>query len=53
LIDGEGDVEAQKRELHHKMFLPAIVKPVTNGSSIGVFLAQDFEEVKKFIDWIL
>jgi D-alanine-D-alanine ligase len=53
LIDGDGDVEAQKRELHHKMFLPAIVKPVTNGSSIGVFLAYNFEEVKKFVDWIL
>lgn len=53
LIDGEGDVEAQKKELHHKMFLPAIVKPVANGSSIGVFLARDFDEIKKYVDWIL
>lgn len=53
LIDGDGDVEAQKRDLHNKMFLPAIVKPVANGSSIGVFLANDFDEMKKFIDWIL
>jgi D-alanine-D-alanine ligase len=53
VFDGEGDVEAQKRELHHKMFLPAVVKPVANGSSIGVFLANDFDEIKKFVDWIL
>lgn len=53
LIDGDGDIEAQKRDLHHKMFLPAIVKPVANGSSIGVFLANDFDEVKKYVDWIL
>lgn len=53
LIDSEQDVEAQKRELNHKMFLPAIVKPVANGSSIGVFRAESFEEIKKFVDWIL
>ncbi len=53
LIDGEGDIEAQKKELNHKMFLPAIVKPVANGSSIGVFIARDFDEVKRYIDWIL
>jgi D-alanine-D-alanine ligase len=53
LIDGDEDVEAQKRELHHKMFLPAIVKPVANGSSIGVFLANNFDEMKKYVDWIL
>jgi D-alanine-D-alanine ligase len=53
LIDGEGDIEAQKRELHHKMFLPAIVKPVANGSSIGVFLAHNFDEIKQYVDWIL
>ncbi len=53
LIDKEGDLEVQKRELHHKMFLPAIVKPVSNGSSIGVFLAKTFEEAKTYIDWIL
>ncbi len=53
LFDGDGDIEAQKKELHHKMFLPAIVKPVANGSSIGVFLANDFDEMKKFVDWIL
>lgn len=53
LIDSDLDVEAQKRELHHKMFLPAVVKPVANGSSIGVFVAHDFDEVKKFVDWIL
>lgn len=53
LIDGEGDVETQKRELHHKMFLPAVVKPVNNGSSIGVFVAYNFDDMKKFVDWIL
>lgn len=53
IIDGEKDVEQQKRELQGKMFLPAIVKPVANGSSIGVFLATTFEEMKTFIDWIL
>lgn len=53
LIDGELDVEEQKRQLHHKMFLPAIVKPVTNGSSIGVYIARDFDEIKVFVDWIL
>ncbi len=53
LIDGELDVEAQKRELHHRMFLPAVVKPVANGSSLGVFIAKDFDEVKKYVDWIL
>ncbi len=53
LIDSEGDVELQKRELHHKMFLPAIVKPVSNGSSIGVFLAYNFDDMKRFVDWIL
>lgn len=53
LIDSELDVEAQKRDLHNKMFLPAVVKPVANGSSIGVFVAKDFDEMKKFVDWIL
>ncbi len=53
LIDSELDLEAQKRELHQRMFLPAVVKPVANGSSIGVFVAKDFDEVKKFVDWIL
>jgi len=53
IIDGELDVETQKNQLHHKMFLPAIVKPVANGSSVGVFIANDFEEMKKYIDWIL
>jgi D-alanine-D-alanine ligase len=53
LIDSELDVEAQKRDLHNKMFLPAIVKPVANGSSIGVFIAKDFDEMKRFVDWIL
>ncbi len=53
LIDGDLDVDAQKRDLHNKMFLPAIVKPVSNGSSIGVFIAKDFDEMKKYVDWIL
>jgi D-alanine-D-alanine ligase len=53
LIDGENDVEAQKRELHQKMFLPAVVKPATNGSSIGVFVAKNFDEMKQYVDWIL
>jgi len=53
IIDGELDVETQKNQLHHKMFLPAIVKPVANGSSVGVFIANDFEEMKKYVDWIL
>lgn len=53
LIDGDLDVEAQKRELHNRMFLPAVVKPVSNGSSIGVFIARDFAEMKRFVDWIL
>jgi D-alanine-D-alanine ligase len=53
LIDGEQDVEEQKRQLHHKMFLPAIVKPIANGSSIGVYIARDFDEAKTYIDWIL
>jgi D-alanine-D-alanine ligase len=53
LIDREKDVELQKRELHQKMFLPAIVKPTTNGSSIGVFLAYTFEQMNQFIDFIL
>lgn len=53
LIDGDGDVETQKRELHQRMFFPAVIKPVANGSSIGVFLANDFDEMKKYIDWIL
>lgn len=53
LIDGDLDVEMQKRDLHNKMFLPAVVKPVANGSSIGVFIARDFDEMKKYVDWIL
>ncbi len=53
LIDGEQDVEEQKRQLRNKMFLPAVVKPVTNGSSIGVYIARDFDEIGVFIDWIL
>ncbi len=53
LIDSELDVEAQKRDLHNKMFLPAVVKPVANGSSIGVFIAKDFDDMKKYVDWIL
>ena len=53
LIDGDLDVEAQKRDLHNKMFLPAVVKPVANGSSIGVFIAKDFDDMKKYVDWIL
>lgn len=53
LIDGESDIEAQKRELHQKMFLPAVVKPATNGSSIGVFVAKNFDEMKQYVDWIL
>lgn len=53
LIDSDLDVEAQKRDLHNKMFLPAVVKPVANGSSIGVFIAKDFDQMKKYVDWIL
>ena len=53
LIDGELDVEEQKNQLHHKMFLPAVVKPVANGSSVGVFIAQNFDEMKRYVDWIL
>lgn len=53
LIDSELDLDAQKRELHQRMFLPAVVKPIANGSSIGVFIAKDFDEVKKYVDWIL
>lgn len=53
LIDGELDVDAQKKELHNRMFLPAVVKPVANGSSIGVFIAKDFDEANRYIDWIL
>lgn len=53
LIDKEQDIDTQKRELHLKMFLPAIVKPATNGSSIGVFLAHDFEQVSQYVDFIL
>jgi D-alanine-D-alanine ligase len=53
LIDGDLDVEAQKRDLHNKMFLPAVVKPIANGSSIGVFIAKDFDDMKKYVDWIL
>lgn len=53
VIDGDLDIETQKRELHQKMFLPAIVKPVTNGSSIGVFLAYNFDQLNQFVDFIL
>jgi D-alanine-D-alanine ligase len=53
LIDGEQDVEEQKRQLRHKMFLPAVVKPIANGSSIGVYVAKDFDEINRYIDWIL
>jgi D-alanine-D-alanine ligase len=53
VIDGEKDIPLQKRELHQKMFLPAIVKPTSNGSSIGVFLAYNFEQLNQFIDFIL
>lgn len=53
LIDGEEDVELQKKQLRNKMFLPAVVKPVINGSSIGVYIARDFDEIEVFIDWIL
>lgn len=53
LVDKELDVESQKKQMHQKMFLPAIVKPATNGSSIGVFIAYDFEELNQYIDFIL
>lgn len=52
-IDKQLDVENQKKELRQKMFLPAVVKPAANGSSIGVYVAMSFDEINKYIDWIL
>ena len=53
VVDKNFDVESQKRQMHQKMFLPAIVKPATNGSAIGVFLAYTFDELNQYIDFIL
>ena len=47
VISGGGEVRQKVFEIFHRLPLPAIVKPVDSGSSLGVTLVNSFDELMR------